>query len=155
MNKEFMQEAITMATDNIKSGKGGPFGAVVVKDNKIIARASNTVTSSNDPTAHAEINAIRMACLEIGSFQLDDCEIYSSCEPCPMCLGAVYWARPKAVYFAASKHDAESAGFDDSFIYDEIIKDPSSRKIPFIQMEIESALFPFEQWNKTELKTEY
>ena len=102
LKRSFMQVAIDLAAENIKSGKGGPFGAVIVKDNKIIAKGSNQVTSSNDPTAHAEVVAIRNACKELGAFQLDDCEIYTSCEPCPMCLGAIYWARPKKIYFAGS-----------------------------------------------------
>ena len=128
---EFMQEAIRLSIENVTSGKGGPFGAVIVKDGKIIARGANQVTSSNDPTAHAEVVAIRNACKELGSFQLDGCEIYTSCEPCPMCLGAIYWARPNAVFFAADKSDAAAGGFDDDFIYQEINKDLMQRKIPF------------------------
>lgn len=150
-----MLEAIRIAAENVHSGKGGPFGAVVVKDNVVIARSVNTVTSNNDPTAHAEVNAIREACNQLNSFQLSGCEIYSSCEPCPMCMGAIYWARPNAVYFAASRHDAALSGFDDSFIYNEISIEPGNRKIPFIQADIENSLLPFEEWNKKELKTEY
>ena len=134
-----MQEAIDLAKQNLKLKNGGPFGAVVVKDGKIIGRGVNSVTSQNDPTAHAEVNAIREACAIINSFQLDDCEIYSSCEPCPMCLGAIYWARPKKFYYAATREDAAKAGFDDSEIYREIQLPIQSRKIPSEQlMEIRS-----------------
>ena len=115
-NSEFMKEAIRVAVENVKNGTGGPFGAVVVKDGEIIASSGNTVVPDNDPTAHAEVNAIRKACQGLNSFQLTGCEIYSSCEPCPMCLGAIYWARPKAVYYACTKEDAAEGGFDDSFM---------------------------------------
>ena len=117
---EFMQEAIQLSIENVKSGKGGPFGAVIVKDGKIIARGANGVTSTNDPTAHAEVVAIRNACKELGTFQLDGCEIYTSCEPCPMCLGAIYWARPDRMYFANTKKNAADINFDDQFIYEEL-----------------------------------
>ena len=131
---KFMKEAIALAKQNLKLKNGGPFGAVVVKDGKIIGRGVNSVTSQNDPTAHAEVNAIREACTIINSFQLDDCEIYSSCEPCPMCLGAIYWARPKKFYYAATREDAAKAGFDDSEIYREIQLPIQSRKIPSEQL---------------------
>ncbi len=153
--EKYMQLAIELAQENIKSGNGGPFGAVIVKDGEIIATGANSVTSKNDPTAHAEVTAIRNACKKLNSFQLDDCEIYSSCEPCPMCLGAIYWARPKALYFAADKHDAANAGFDDSFIYDEIKLDYSKRSILSKQIDIETKLKPFEDWNASELKVDY
>src|ERR1700757_2669307 len=119
-DKKFMQEAIELSVNNVKSGRGGPFGAVVVKDGRIIAVSANSVTSTNDPTAHAEVNAIREACRALGTFQLDGCEIYTSCEPCPMCLGAIYWARPDRVYFAATAGDAAATGFDYSFLYEEL-----------------------------------
>jgi len=149
-----MKIAIDLAEENIKNG-GGPFGAIIVKDGKIVGKGVNTVTSNNDPTAHAEINAIRNACKNLNSFQLNDCEIYSSCEPCPMCLGAIYWARPKELYFAASKSDAANAGFDDSFIYDEMNKNYNERKIKTIKIEHENKLSPFKQWIASESKTEY
>jgi len=152
---ELMREAIKLADDNLISKKGGPFGAIVVKDGKIVGKGSNSVTSTNDPTAHAEINAIRDACKNLNTFQLDDCEIYTSCEPCPMCLGAIYWARPKKVFFAASKHDASEAGFDDSFIYEEIKLPYEERKIPATQILQDEAKIVFEKWIKLENKIEY
>ena len=118
--EKFMREAIRLAVENVKQGTGGPFGAVVVKEGKIIAACANTVTPDCDPTAHAEVNAIREACRKLDTFQLGGCEIYASCEPCPMCLGAIYWARPSRVYYASTKEDAALAGFDDSLIYKEI-----------------------------------
>ncbi|HQK97953.1 MAG TPA: nucleoside deaminase [Bacteroidia bacterium] len=154
-NKDFMKAAILAASEGLKLGKGGPFGAVVVKDGKIIAVGSNHVTSTNDPTAHAEVMAIREACRVLGTYQLSDCEIYTSCEPCPMCMGAIYWARPKKVYYASTRHDAAAAGFDDSFIYDELNVDPKDRAIPFINLDEESAATLFSTWNTSELKKEY
>lgn len=154
MNKDFMKIAIELAEENVKKG-GGPFGAVIVKDGEIIGEGVNTVTSHNDPTAHAEVNAIRNACKNLSSFQLDDCEIYSSCEPCPMCLGAIYWARPSKLYFAASKTDAANVGFDDSFIYEEIDKKFNERKITTIKIEHKNSLNPFKQWTDSESKTVY
>jgi len=152
---EFMQEAINLAKKNLKLKNGGPFGAIIVKDNKIIGRGVNTVTTTNDPTAHAEINAIREACENLGSFQLDDCEIYSSCEPCPMCLGAIYWARPKKLYFAASRHDAAQAGFDDSEIYKEIELPAESRNLASEQLMQNDAEKIFKIWIELDHKTEY
>jgi guanine deaminase len=155
-NKEkFLQIAIELAKENVEKGNGGPFGAVIVKNGEVIATGSNSVTSQNDPTAHAEVTAIRNACKKLNSFQLDDCEIYSSCEPCPMCLGAIYWARPKALYFAADKNDAAKAGFDDSFIYKEIKLDYSKRHIITKQINIKDKLKPFEIWDVSSLKMEY
>ena len=158
MDKEFnpfMAEAIRLATENVKSGNGGPFAAVIVKDNKIIASGVNKVTSTNDPTAHAEVTAIRNACKELKSFQLDDCDLYTSCEPCPMCLGAIYWARPKRVYFGNTKSDAAEIGFDDSFIYKEIETPIESRKIKIKQLMSDEAKASFIEWkNKTD-KIEY
>lgn len=151
----FLNEAIKMAIQNVKSGNGGPFGAVIVKDGVIIGRGVNTVTTSNDPTAHAEVNAIRNACKNLGHFQLEGCEIYSSCEPCPMCLGAIYWARPSKVYFAANKADAARAGFDDSFIYEEIGKNGEKRSIPFIAIEHQEAVKVFEEWGKKTDRVDY
>ncbi len=152
---KFMRAAIELSIRNVTSGQGGPFGAVVVKDKKIIARGTNQVTSLNDPTAHAEVMAIRNACKELKTFQLDDCEIYTSCEPCPMCLGAIYWARPKSVFFANSKIDAAHINFDDQFIYEEISKPISERKLFTKQILREEALIAFEEWAKSEIKIKY
>ena len=146
MNNAFMQEAIRQAVENVRSGRGGPFGAVVVKDGRVIAHGTNLVTSANDPTAHAEVSAIREACRALGTFQLAGCEIYTSCEPCPMCLGAIYWARPDRVYFAATASDATEAGFDDSFIYEELKVKQRERKIPFEPMMREAGAEPFREW---------
>lgn len=153
--KRFMEEAIRLAVENVKKGTGGPFGAVVVKDGKIIAACGNSVTPDNDPTAHAEVNAIREACRKLGSFQLEGCEIYASCEPCPMCLGAIYWARPARVYYASTKEDAALAGFDDSFIYKEIALPEAGRSIPFLNERAEDAGKEFALWQENEIKTEY
>jgi len=158
MNKSsetYMKEAIRLSKQNIKNGTGGPFGAVIVKDGKIIASGTNCVTSSNDPTAHAEVVAIRNACKTLNTFQLDDCEIYSSCEPCPMCLGAIYWARPKKIYFAASRIDAAASGFDDSLIYDEIALPIEHRKIESEQLLQEEAKSVFDDWDNLANKIEY
>ena len=157
MKKEqlFMLEALKLAHNNIKQIHGGPFGAVIVKDGKIIAKASNRVVINNDPTAHAEIVAIREACNKLGTFQLDECEIYTSCEPCPMCLGAIYWARPKRVYYAATREDAELAGFDDSFIYSEIQVPGKERTIPFQQIFRSEAKKIFKEWIDSENSIEY
>jgi tRNA(Arg) A34 adenosine deaminase TadA len=153
--KEYMQEAIKLSIEKMQAGIGGPFGCVIVKDGKIIARGFNNVTSSNDPTAHAEVDAIRKACKELGTFQLDDCELYTSCEPCPMCLGAIYWARPKVVYYGNTKADAAKIGFDDQFIYDEIDKPLNERSIPMIPFLREEALEGFKKWEEKADKTEY
>ena len=152
---KFMQEAINLARKNLKLKNGGPFGAIVVKDGKIIGRGMNTVTSANDPTAHAEVNAIREACENLESFQLTDCDIYSSCEPCPMCLGAIYWARPRKLYFAASRDDAAKAGFDDAEIYREMELPVANRKLPTEQFSRSEAVKLFITWSKIEIKTEY
>src|SRR6201988_5133600 len=154
-DKKFMQEAIELSVNNVKSGRGGPFGAVVVKDGKIIARAANSVTSTNDPTAHAEVNAIREACKILNTYQLTGCEIYTSCEPCPMCLGAIYWARPDRVYFAATAGDAAEAGFDDSFIYAELKGSDRERRIPFEPIMREGGLEPFREWMKKSARVRY
>ncbi|HPE58222.1 MAG TPA: nucleoside deaminase [Bacteroidales bacterium] len=152
---QFMKEAIRLAGENLISQKGGPFGAVIVKNGEIIGRGANTVVEGNDPTAHAEINAIREACTNLGSYQLDGCEIYTSCEPCPMCLGAIYWARPSKIYFAADRHDAEMAGFDDSLIYQEIKAPIADRQIPLEQLMKAEAAELFQKWNNLDKKVEY
>jgi len=149
-----MSEAIRLSIDNIDTG-GGPFGAVIVKDGKIIAKAANSVTKTNDPTAHAEVNAIRLAAKELGTFDLSGCEIYTSCEPCPMCLGAIYWAHLDKVYYANTKNDARAIDFDDAFIYEEIQRPMQERHTPFIQMMREEALAAFKKWQDKEDKIEY
>ena len=150
-----MSRAIQLSLENIRSGRGGPFAAVVVKDGKIIAEGANCVTSTNDPTAHAEVVAIREACKSLRTFELKGCEIYTTCEPCPMCLGAIYWARPERVYFANTAADASKAGFDDSLIYEEIPRPHAERKIPLIPMMREEALEAFRAWESKVDKTEY
>jgi guanine deaminase len=154
-NLHFMQEAIRLSVTNVEEGKGGPFGAVVVKDGKIIAHGTNQVTATNDPTAHAEVVAIRNACTVLNTFQLDGCEIYTSCEPCPMCLGAIYWARPDKLYYANTKEDAASIQFDDQFIYEEIARPVNERKLFTQQMLRDEALAAFQKWQVSTLKTEY
>ncbi|MGA2375864.1 MAG: nucleoside deaminase [Candidatus Sulfotelmatobacter sp.] len=155
MDNPFMARAIQLSIDNVRSGRGGPFGAVVVKDGSIIAEGANQVTSTNDPTAHAEMVAIREACRKLAAFDLEACEIYSSCEPCPMCLGAIYWARLSRVYFANADADASRVGFDDSLIYRELALPYSQRKIPMIQMMREEALAAFRAWENKSNKIEY
>ena len=144
--EKFMQEAIRLSIEKMQAGFGGPFGAVVVRNGEIIAYGFNNVTSSNDPTAHAEVDAIRKACRALGTYQLTDCELYTSCEPCPMCLGAIYWARPKMVYYGNTKQDAAQAGFDDQFIYEELEKPLAQRAIPMQQLLPEEAQVAFEAW---------
>ena len=154
-DKEFMRRAISLAQTGIDKNAGGPFGAIVVKDGEIIGEGCNQVTSTNDPTAHAEIVAIRNACEKLGAFQLDDCVIYTSCEPCPMCLGAIYWARPKQIFFACTREDAAEINFDDHFIYDEIGLPIEKRHIKSINFLRDEGLKVFENWaNKTD-KTKY
>lgn len=150
-----MQEAIRLSVNNVEEGKGGPFGAVVVKDGKIIARGVNQVTATNDPTAHAEVVAIRNACAVLKTFQLDGCDIYASCEPCPMCLAAIYWARPAKLFYANSKEDAAAINFDDRFIYEEIAKPVAERKLFSQQILREEALEAFQKWSKSSIKTGY
>jgi tRNA(Arg) A34 adenosine deaminase TadA len=150
-----MKEAIRLARERARSGLGGPYGAVVVKDGRIVATGANEVTASNDPTAHAEIVAIRKACDSLGTFQLTGCELYTSCEPCPMCLGAIYWARPDAVYYATTRSDAAGAGFDDEFIYREFDSPPDERVIPTSYLPFEGALEPFRIWNENPDRIEY
>jgi guanine deaminase len=146
LSNPFMERAIQLSIEGVQSGRGGPFGAVIVRDGKIIAEGSNEVTSTNDPTAHAEVLAIRRACEKLGAFELKDCELYTSCEPCPMCLGAIYWARLSRIYFASTAEDAAKAGFDDSFIYGELKQPLLGRRIPTIQMMREEALAGFRAW---------
>jgi len=151
----FMNEAVKKAIQGMENNEGGPFGCVIVKDGKIIGTGNNKVTSTNDPTAHAEVTAIRDACTHLDSFQLDGCILYTSCEPCPMCLGAIYWARPDKVYFGSNKTDAANIGFDDDFIYKELPLDYNKRSIPFEQISRNTAIKAFELWTEKEDKTAY
>jgi len=153
--KRFMQEAINLSIENVANGHGGPFGAVVVKDGVIIGRGVNQVTTINDPTAHAEVMAIRNACQALNTFQLDGCEIYTSCEPCPMCLGAIYWARPDKIFYANSKEDAAKINFDDHFIYEEMAKPIEQRKLFTRQIMRDEALAGFKRWKESDNKIEY
>ena len=153
--EKFMSEAITLSQNGVRNNEGGPFGCIVVKGESIVGRGNNKVTSSNDPTAHAEVVAIRDACKNLDTFQLEGCEIYTSCEPCPMCLGAIYWARPKMVYFANNRQDAASIGFDDSMIYEELGIDLDKRKIPIINLGREEALKIFVEWQNKKDKIKY
>jgi guanine deaminase len=146
MGNHFMARAIKLSIENVESGEGGPFGAVLVQDGKIIAEGKNRVTLTNDPTAHAEVLAIREACQKLKVFELKGCELYTSCEPCPMCLGAIYWTRVDRVYIGNIATDAAKIGFDDAFIYDEINQPHAARKIPMIQMMHEEALAGFRAW---------
>jgi tRNA(Arg) A34 adenosine deaminase TadA len=155
MDNPFMARAIQLSIDNVRSGQGGPFGAVVVRDGAIVAEGVNRVTATNDPTAHAEVVAIREACRKLGLFELKDCELYTSCEPCPMCLGAIYWARLSRVYFGGLAEDANHAGFDDFSIYREFAQPHSARTIPMTQMMRNEALAAFRAWNKTSHKIPY
>ena len=151
---QFMRRAIELSKQSVESG-GGPFGAVIVKDGVIIAEASNSVTGDNDPTAHAEVNAIRQAAQKLQTFDLSGCSIYSSCEPCPMCLGAIYWARLDNLYFANTRHDAKAIGFDDSFIYDELTKPIDKRSIPTRQILRDEAYEAFKLWENNDSKIPY
>ena len=155
MDTRIMARAIALAVENVRAGRGGPFAAVVVKDGAVVASGTNLVTSVGDPTAHAEVVAIREACRALRSFQLAGCELYATCEPCPMCLGAIYWARPARVYFAASREDAAAAGFDDAFIYRELARPAAERAIPLERVTVEDAARPFEEWRARAGKTEY
>jgi tRNA(Arg) A34 adenosine deaminase TadA len=155
MSADFMRRAIALAIENVCSGRGGPFAALVVKDGGVIAEGTNRVTATNDPTAHAEVVAIREACRVLGDFQLTGCDLYTTCEPCPMCLGAIYWARPARVFYAGNAADAAAAGFDDAFIYDEIKKLPAARRIPMVQLLREESLAVFSAWKNEENKKPY
>ena len=154
-NPDHLRRAIELATQNVLSGKGGPFAAVIVRDGKIIAEAANSVTTTNDPTAHGEVNAIRAACRDLGTFTLTGCEIYSSCEPCPMCLAAIYWARLGAIYFGCGQQDAAKAGFDDAFLYEEIRKESGVRSVPAQQLLKDEAWECFSTWLATPTKVDY
>jgi guanine deaminase len=153
--ENFMLEAIKLSQQAIDNKEGGPFGCIVVKDGKIVGRGNNKVIANNDPTAHAEIMAIRDACKNLDSFQLDGCEIYTSCEPCPMCLGAIYWARPTIIYYANNCKDAADAGFDDSMIYTEIKANLADRKIPTVEISRTEALKVFQVWKDDPDKRKY
>lgn len=150
-----MKQAIDLAIENVRSGGGGPFGALVVKDDAVIGTGVNTVVTTNDPTAHAEISAIRAACRSLGSFQLIGCEIYTSCEPCPMCLGAIYWARVASFYFSSTRSDAAGAGFDDSLIYEQLQVAPEKRSIPGLQLLPEEGLAAFWEWQRAPQRQGY
>jgi tRNA(Arg) A34 adenosine deaminase TadA len=147
-DREFLRMAVELARRGVESGMGGPFGCVIVKDGSVVGKGCNEVTSRNDPTAHAEIVAVRNACRHLASFQLTGCDVYASCEPCPMCLGALYWARPKRVMYASSRDEAASAGFDDALIYREIGQEPGLRKIPFFHEPMKEALELFGLWSE-------
>ncbi len=155
MSAEFMRRAIALALENVRSGRGGPFAALVAKDGRVIAEGANSVTSTNDPTAHAEIVAIREACRVLRNFQLAECDLYTTCEPCPMCLGAIYWARPARVFYAGLAADAADAGFDDAFIYDELKVAPEERRIPMLQCMREESLAIFSAWKRQPNKAPY
>jgi len=152
---EFMRQAIRLATENVTSGKGGPFGCVIVRDGEVIAACANTVTATNDPTAHAEVNTIRAACAALGTFQLTGCDVYTSCEPCPMCLAAIYWARCRSIYFGNTAQDAAEAGFDDSFLYTEIQRPISERSIPTQTLLSDEATESFNTWRETTQRIDY
>lgn len=154
-HKEWMDEAIDLALENVRRGRGGPFGALVAKNGELIATGVNSVIADNDPTAHAEVIAIRAACRALGAFQLDGCTLYTSCEPCPMCLGAIFWARPTEYYFGCGRTGAAQAGFDDAFIYDQIDLAPGERSIPGHFVQTANALQPFAEWARSYLKTPY
>jgi len=149
-----MREAIRLANESVENG-GGPFGAVIVKDGKIVAGSSNSVTIDNDPTAHAEVNTIRKACRELGTFDLSGCTIYTSCEPCPMCLGAIYWARISRIYYGNTRKDARDIQFADDFIYEELDRKMEDRTVPIIPMLRDEALHSFRLWSEKDDKTEY
>lgn len=155
LDKALMRRAIKLAREGVASGLGGPFGCVVARDGVVIGEGNNRVTSTNDPTAHAEVVAIREACKTLGTFQLDGCVIYTSCEPCPMCLGAIYWARPERVYIACTRDDAANAGFDDAFIYDELNKDLDDRKVPCHVLLRDEGIEVFQEWIANPDKVEY
>lgn len=155
MSPDLMRRAIALALENIRSARGGPFAALIAKDGRILAEAANSVTSTNDPTAHAEINAIRAACRALGSFELCGCDLYTTCEPCPMCLGAIYWARPSRVFYAGTAADAAAAGFDDAMIYSELQREPQARRIAMTQLLREESLAIFSAWKQQPGKIPY
>ena len=153
-NEYFMRQAIALAVENVKNG-GGPFGAVIVRDGEVVATGVNRVTANNDPTAHAEVSAIRAACTKLGTFDLSGCVLYTSCEPCPMCLGAIYWAHIDKIYYGANQHDAAAVDFDDSFIYRELELEPHRRNKPVENILHDEALAPFNLWREKEDKIPY
>ena len=155
MHNSFMRRAIALSVENVRAGRGGPFGAVIVKDGRIIAEGTNLVTSANDPTAHAEIVAIRQACRVLGHFHLTGCEIYASSEPCPMCLGAIYWAKVDRAFFGGTRGDAAQAGFNDEWIYQELAAPLGARGVPMEQLLREEALLAFEEWKRNEDRVHY
>jgi tRNA(Arg) A34 adenosine deaminase TadA len=155
MKSVYMREAIRLAVQSVRRGRGGPFGAVIVRQGRIIGKGWNEVTSANDPTAHAEIMAIRQACRRLKTFRLDDCEIYSSCEPCPMCLSAIYWARLKKVYYAATRQDAAAAQFDDDFLYRQVARPIAKRSLPMKQLLRREGLSAFAAWVSQPDKVRY
>lgn len=155
VHQEFLRQAIAEAVSGVRDKAGGPFGALVVKKGVVIGRGCNQVTSGNDPTAHAEVVAIRAACAALGSFQLQGCDVYASCEPCPMCLGALYWARPRAIYFAAGREDAAAAGFDDALIYQELSRPVEARQLPFVHTPVPEMGEPFALWKTLGTKVAY
>jgi guanine deaminase len=154
-NPVFMEKAIALATENVTSGSGGPFGSLIVRDEKIIAIGVNLVTATNDPTAHAEVMAIRNACKALDSFQLNGCQIYASCEPCPMCLAAIYWARCEAIFYGISAADAAAVGFDDAFLYEEMRRPMDQRTIPAVNLMREQAISSFHAWRAHAGRIEY
>jgi guanine deaminase len=154
-NPIFMEQAIALATENVTSGRGGPFGAVIVRDGKVLASGANMVTAENDPTAHAEVTAIRRACEALGTFRLEGCEIYTSCEPCPMCLAAIYWSHCSAIFYGNTAADAAQAGFDDAFLYGELQKPLEQRRIPTINLMREKAILSFEAWRESASRIDY
>lgn len=154
-NSEFMKQAIDLATQNVLHGRGGPFGTVVVRDGVVIATGANQVTATNDPTAHAEVVAIRNACQALGMFQLVDCDVYTSCEPCPMCLAALYWSRCRAVYYGNTASDAAAAGFDDLFLYEELKTAPEQRRLHMERMLGDEAHASFDEWQVSPYKVDY
>jgi tRNA(Arg) A34 adenosine deaminase TadA len=155
MSERFMRKAVDLSIENVRAGRGGPFAALVVRDDRIIGEGTNLVTSTNDPTAHAEVVAIRRACASLGHFELTGCDIYATCEPCPMCLGAIYWSRPARIYYACTAQDAARSGFDDSFIYQELRLPPQERRIPLIPLLRDEALAAFRAWDEKADKTPY
>jgi guanine deaminase len=154
-HEQYLRLAIDLGAKGARGGHGGPFGAVVIDQGKVLAACHNEVVSRKDPTAHAEIQAIRAACAARGSFQLDGCDLYASCEPCPMCLGALYWARPRAVYFAATRAEAAAAGFDDAFIYEELARSAADRRLPLVRLAVPGADEPFRVWQELATRIKY
>jgi len=154
-HEDFMRMAVELSVQNVSECVGGPFGAVVVKDGKVVAKSANKVTSTNDPTAHAEVSAIRLACTALNTFDLSGCVIYTSCEPCPMCLGAIYWSRIETIYYANTKADAAHIGFDDKFIYEELDKPMEQRTLPVVQMLRDEAMEAFKLWETSPMRIDY